>query len=301
MPATLEEPVVETKNLDSSGQELYEPAIEPETPIEAETTVDPVETPEEEPTIDEPVVVTKPTHSEDNLAQAARLGIGADEIEEMTPKELARTIRHMNQFGQHVWDMAQKKQEPVVEEKKEKPVAASYDLEKNEALYPDEILETIRAAREMKKELQELKKQVEETVTETKAERIERVHQRIDGLISGLGDEVAPTLDRTTAKGKVAFGELLNTMNGLYNANKSLPEKKLFEMSIRALGISASEVDAEKKKGLEAKKEEFREGALAKPVSRGGPVEPVDVVRDLLKKKKMPVSKPQEQAVEWLD
>lgn len=308
------------KVLDDSGEALYQPEqdfsdIGPATPKPVEPAAQ--ETPAEgdpakptEPAPEpKPVAPAETKHSIEAIQQAAKLGIPAEDVEDMSPKELQRTITHLNRHGQYVWDVANRK--PVEEEKPKTPAKTSaldnYDLDGNPEQYRPEIIESMRTARELRAEREATKAELKALKEEAQSARIEVLNQRIDGLVASVGETAAAALDRTTVKGQAAFKELLIRMGAEQNTAKALgrdlTEKQLLTNSLRAMGIeSGAKKAAEKKEdeidvGLAKRAAEFDAGALAKPVSRGGPKSALDSVEEILKKQKKDA--PKEERTVW--
>ena len=293
-PKAEESPFYEPE-VSSPSPDAKVPAVEPE----------PEPTPEPKPN-DTPAA---PKHTPDSIRQASTLGIPAADVEDMTPKELERTIRNMNSIAQAAFD-AGKKQVTAPEVKA--PVKdEAYDLDKNEQGYTPEIIATMRDTREARKEAAELRAKLAAMEAEAQDARRERVHARLDGIAKEIG--ASEVLDRSTAKGDENFKTMLFNMKALQDAGKAqgkdYSEKQLMEMSIRAMGLAAggaadkgAKQDAAIEAALEAKKAEFDEGALAKPESRKKAKTIYEVVREKAQKIGLPVSENSNggREVDWL-
>lgn len=247
-------------------------------------------------------------HSVESISKASSLGIPAAEIDAMTPAELSRTVKYMEGIAQAAYDAGRKQSEPS-KKSDEKSAVVEYDLDKNENGYTPEIIQAMRDSREAKL-LREEMKQLKE---EVQASKMERVHLRLDGHFSKLGD-AAKEFDRTTAKGESNFKEALFMMKGLQDAGraagKDYSEEQLVQMAARAMGIQGavaakkdgSEQDAKIEEALKERQKEQDAGALARPESRSKTPSVLETVRDKIKSFGLKVDQPAEETaeVEWL-
>lgn len=260
-----------------------------------------------------PEAKVEPKHSPADVTLAANLGIDTNDIDDMTPKQLALTIKHMQRFGQAAYDAGKKQVEP---EKKVEPVEDSpFTKEQEDALLPEYIQPVKAKFKTLDDENKSLKARLDAIERQANEERRERFESKMDQVLKDLGPEVSAALDRSTAKGAEDFRETVLDMFALQEASakrgKELSDKQAMEKAVRARGISVggtekkgAEQDAKIEEALKKRQEEFDAGALSKGGESRKKTEGVhEYVREKLKKAGAPVAEiPAENLeVEWPD
>lgn len=253
-----------------------------------------------------------PKHSPDALQAAAQLGLPAAEIDQMSPAELTRTIRHMNAIAQAAWDAARQSAptqaaQPVVEAPVEESIFSPEELAAIDPTAAEILKQKFKG---VKTELSERDKKLAAMESELVAMRIERVNTRLDGLVKEIGPDAAKVMDRSTAAGDKAFRELLVTMKFVQDKGRALgqdySEKEILQRSLREMGIAAggaasgAKQDAAVEAALAARMAEQDAGALSQPNSRESDESDVERVRKVLQRRGLPV-RAREQPTEWND
>lgn len=275
-------------------------ADEPEPKVEPEAKAEP------EPKVE------APKHSAESISEAAKWGIPADDVADMSPKELGRTIKHMASIAQAAFDAGKGQVAPKAEEKPAAKVEddgaflpADYEAE----LDPKFVKPLKDKFAQAKKDLDQRDQRIAALEQEVIESRRERIHARLDGLVQQAGPEAVKVLDRSTAQGQQKFQELLVRMKFVQDESralgKDLSEKEILKEAVGRMGITASgaadkgkaQDDAVEQK-LKEKQEAFDAGALAKPESRKKKPGVHEVVRDKLKKIGLPVAEKTEDEIE---
>lgn len=272
-------------DLDASSEPAVAEPIQADPPDTEDAPVEPA-APE--------VAAPSDKHSVEMVEQALRLQIPVEEIDEMSPKELQRAVTQLNRFGQHVWDSAtsQVKKE-TAPEKAEAVQDFPIDLGKDEngvAYKPEDIhpaiLNALRAVAKQSEE--ETRAVVDRLEQESRSQQVNQVQQRVGGLISGMGEEVAKTFDQTTAKGKQNYQELMVMMSSIHQTakqiGKPLTEPQIFNRAVKAMDLMPAPKPSQSQIDEATKKAAWDKAALSPVANRGKEDDVYKRVGKILKK-----------------
>lgn len=291
MPETLEATIAEDENFTPTYDEadLRIPMPEPEK-AEAEPEVEETETPTVPPGTVEPAA--KPSvHSLDMIAQAARLDISTEEIEEMTPAELKREVARATRMRTELETLKAQLAPKPTQEVKADPIDELLKTLDDETLFDPKHAAVIKALAAQNKQLQS---QVASIAPSVRDVQMQTAYQQIDAAL----DAVAPGLSKQIAQGQPKAAEFWEVMNafsqheaatGRFTSHAERARKAMRAIDLAPKVNPKAAEDAEKEKALEAEKERFDKGGLAKAVNRKpahDTIQQVEEILDGMKKQK---------------
>jgi hypothetical protein len=253
---------VEAVEAPAEAVEATEAKAEPEVKVEAK--------PEPEP------------HARETLITAQQLGIPADDIAEMTPKELKRTISHMTRGMQETWDKLQVKAEPKVEEKPDPQVEWLKGLED---LLPEvkapiaHLLDEVKTLRGLRDEIADLKQ------VKLRVER-DDIRRQLEPAIKEINPDLVKEFS-TDEGWRELMGAMATVVDFEGRTGQKLTEPDRVKRAVAMLGKAATaKNDAEEKlkAEFEAYKAQFNQASLGKPEGRKESSSLIGLVNEKVKK-----------------
>lgn len=271
-----EETKVETPKVETPKDTLI-----PDTPVDREFAPK-VETKVETPKVETPKVepetpkvepkVEAPTHAPEAIELARTLGIPQEDIDDMTPKELSRSIKHARAFGQQVYEDANAR----LGKKEEAPPPKAPDDEEvfkklEEAGAMPELIGLLRAQKAEIVAVREENKKLESLKTTVANNEHQRVRSHVRNLLveAGVNDEF---------KGEAELTRVLAALSAQVDfenkTRETVPESVRLDRALAMLGkgrkpkVDPKEV--EKQAAFEKHKNEYDAAALSEPTTRKG-------------------------------
>lgn len=244
----------------------------------------PVETPKADETVT-PETPKPSVHSADVIAQAVRLDIPSEEIEEMTPAELKLAVRMATRNAAQIEALKNSlTHAPKVEPKIEEDFFAGID---KATLLPEVVGPMEKMAEKLKK-LEAENQAIKQGQT---ASSLSAVQMRVNGVLDKVSPGISKQFDPSTPQGQKMESALYRQLGTLFQieaeTGKPVSEDVRVKRALAALDMlpvadPKAEQEAKKKADFEKDREAYDAGALAKPVNRKPAESIIDKVQEIL-------------------
>ena len=251
---------------------------------------------------EKPVEAAPEKHSPDTISRALSLQIPPEEIDDMTPKELARLVSRLEQAVTAA--RAERKEEPAPKPEPNPQDEIEAELKKMEEDGYDEIqIRNRRDTLEIRKENKELREMLSRQ-QQPAAPNPADVQKRILGVV----ETIAPgAFDMTTAKGQAQYREMCGMAHAIainrietgrgFDISKDEPE--VLAQAMRAVGIEIPKPaeKAKKEAELDERRKKWKGGALGEGVDRAVDEDPVEKVLRRIRREQREAEKREREAV----
>ncbi len=206
------------------------------------------------------VAPTTYVHEPELVEKAMSALFTADEISRMSPEVLRISIAGANRVGQAIYDANRK---PESKEKTEE-VADELAVLDDPALYDQNVVQPIKSAfRKQAERLEKLEKENEVLRNKTGQSEAQSLHSRLMGIATESTPEIVKNFDTSTQAGKQKYAELLTIMGGVWNANKGMPEKQIYQRAVKAMDLVPEK--PKDSPAIAQKKKDWDDAAQAEP------------------------------------
>lgn len=201
------------------------------------------------------------THSPELVEKAAHALFTSEEISVMSPEALRLAILGANRVGQAIFEANRKPEAKPTEE-----VVDEWAVFDDPEKYDPAFIQPIKShMAKLTARLEKVEKENETLRSKTGQAEAQTVHSRLMGVAADVAPELVKAFDTSTPAGKAKYTELLTIMQGVWTANKGLPEKQIFQRAIKAMDIIPEK--PKESPVIAQKKREWDDAANAQPTT----------------------------------